>query len=119
MSNYFDSLTSEERDEIRSRKEKTFYEIVLDEFDTDYPINYHLCKMSYTFCKKFWNDKSNFQIKSHAKEFLSQSKKRFKVGQLILFIPTKENPDDTFEKLFEIRIEFLKFCVENNYDIHE
>ena len=28
MSNYFDSLTSEERDEIRSQKSKTFYEIV-------------------------------------------------------------------------------------------
>ena len=28
MSNYFDSLTPEERDEIRSQKSKTFYEIV-------------------------------------------------------------------------------------------
>ena len=116
MSNYFDSLTPEERDEIRSQKSKTFYEIVLDEIK-EHPINYHLCKISYTFCKKFWNDKSNFLIKSHAKEFLSQSKKRFQVGHLILFIPTKENPYDTFEKLFEIRIEFLKFCVENNYDL--
>lgn len=126
MSNYFDSLTPEERDEIRSRKPKTktFYETVLDEIG-EYKNFYGLCYSSRTFSKKF-SDKTLFGARNyivlHAKKFLNQlEKNEFEIGKLYapfnsvyLFEPLF---DSSLKRLFEIRLEFLKYCIENNLDI--
>lgn len=117
MSNYFDSLTPEERDEIRNRKPKTFYETVLDELG-DYNKFFSLCFASDTFSKKF-SDKTLFGSRNyivlHAKKFLNQlDQDEFEIGNTSLFHPLYELP---VKRRFEIRLEFLKYCIENNLDI--
>ena len=135
MSNYFDSLTSEERDEIRSRKpkNKTFYETVLDELDerdiatailykVDFPrissLDHGLCSASKTFFKYFKNYDFREKIINHAKMYYDQSefKTDFKVNDRCL-----HNYDDEFlfigSHFKNIRIQFVKFCIENNLNI--
>lgn len=133
MSNYFDSLTPEERDEIRSQKPKTFYETVFDELDeidiviekqTSFIIteisalNHGLCNASKTFFKYFKNYDFREKIINHAKMYHDQSefKTDFKVNERCL-----HNYDDEFlfigSHFRNIRIKFLKFCIENNLNI--
>ncbi len=130
MSNYFDSLTPEERDEIRKPKTKTFYEIVLDEIgeldsenlhDKDFQeitrLDHGLCSASKTFFKYFINFDFREKIINHAKMYHDQSefKNDFKVND-------RHNYDDEFlfigrSNFKTTRIEFLNFCVKNNLNI--
>lgn len=111
MSNYFN---------------KTFYEAVLDELDEILykvdllrsSLDHGLCSASKTFFKYFKNYDFREKIINHAKMYHDQSefKTDFKVNDRCL-----HNYDDEFlfigSHFKNIRIEFVKFCIENNLNI--
>lgn len=83
----------------------TFYEIVLEEFENSKAE--HLCDGSETF-RKIWM--RNDLIKMHADKFISGINIIAFTGIRYIFYCNSMNPR-------ELRLEFLKWCIENKLDI--
>ena len=94
---------------------KTFYETVLQEFEQNVNEK-NLCYGSETF-SIIWDSLKCKKIRSHAKKFIKELKiTEFNAdSDILLFSKNYFHPSQDTHR--EIRLKFLRWCIENKLDI--
>lgn len=92
----------------------TFYEQVFEEYNTGE--NVFICESSLIF-EKAWNSELRLQILYHSKLYLESTQNMGQYREILLVKPITKGFSMFKGTKRNLRVNFLKFCVDNKLDL--